>query len=108
MGGRESGDARPWDSLFASGAYAGFGLGLQIDRLGLYLRGRLDGSRGPHTPATLWPSALVGVEVRPVHALSFGLGVGYGGYWTAADRYVSLFFQLNVALAFDLAQPRRF
>lgn len=96
--------AMEWTRVPAYGIYEGFGLGLQWTWLGVFVRGRLDASASGVAPTTLWPTAMLGVEVRPRRWFSFGVGGGYAGYWNQPDRLVSLwFFQAQLAATFDVA-----
>ena len=96
-------DAR-WNQFLTLGIYEGAGLGLQWRGLGLYARGRLDASAGSGDPTTLWPTAMLGLEVRPVRWLSIGAGGGWAAYWNNQNGLVSFwFYQAQVALILDWA-----
>lgn len=93
----------PSGQLLAAGLYEGVGLGVQWRGLGVYLRGRLDASGGDQAPTTLWPSALLGGEVRPVSWLAIGAGGGCAAYWNKHDGLVSgWFYQTQLTLIFDI------
>ena len=103
LGGRNYGDTVDWTRLVAYGIYEGFGVGLQWRGIGVYARARLDAAAGDRAPTTLWQTAMVGLEVRPVGWLSIGAGGGYAGYWNERDRLVSAwFYEAQVVLIFDL------
>ena len=48
--------------------------------------GRLDASAGTQLPTTLWPTAILGLDVRPCRGFSFGIGGGYAGYSNELDQ----------------------
>ena len=107
VGGRINADAAEWTKLGAVGIYEGFGVGVQWRALGLYARGRLDAAASSRAPTTLWPTAMLGLEVRPTRWLAIGAGGGYAGYWNDRDHLVSAwFYEAQVALIFDvMGQP---
>lgn len=105
LGGQVRDDQRtPWTSRQAWGVYEGLGLGLRWRWLGGYLRGRLDASASTGAPASLWPTAMIGVEARAGRHVVFGGGAGLGAYWNQNMGVVGFwFYQANVAFLFDLS-----
>ena len=104
--GGTSGNFSRWNELRAYGIYEGVGLGLQWRWLGIYLRARLDAAASSAAPTTLWPSAMLGVELRPGRRFSVGLGGGYGGYWNTSQFWSGWFYQAQVAFIFDLLEQQ--
>lgn len=96
-----------WTQWQAWGLYEGLAVGLRWRWLGGYLRGRLDASASNDWVASLWPSAMVGLEARAGAHVVFGAGAGLVGEWTQGHGLVGIwFYQAQVAFLFDLA-PRR-
>ena len=101
LGGATASTTSPWRHT-AFGFYQGLGVGLRWRWLGGFARVRLDASQGDVTPATLWPSALLGAEARAGHFV-FALGAGAGGRWNTVDGFVGFwFYQAQVTMVFDL------
>ncbi len=95
-----------WATLPAYGVYEGLALGMQWRWLGLYLRGRLDATVSSRAPETLWPTAMVGLEVRPHHRVSFGAGCGWWAFWNRRDHASGGICEAQLAVVFDVV-PRR-
>src|SRR6185312_11108517 len=83
-------DCMSCDGLVATdrtawGGYGGVGAGVQIAWFSLYARTRVEASTATNVPATLWPSASLGLEFNIVKKVALTLAGGYLGYTNSAD-----------------------
>ena len=65
----------------------------------------MEATTATNVPATVWPSASVGIEFNVRKRAAISLGGGYIGYFNALDKAQLWFYQLGVSLFFD-AFPR--
>lgn len=101
-----SGECGTWSEILAGGGYGGFGVGIRADVATVYVRSRLEVSAARDIPVTFWPTAMLGVDFLIERVFAFGAGGGYLGLGNEHEWYHGYFYQLQVAILFDLpSQP---
>ena len=91
-----------WNLLRAYGMYGGVGVGVRTGYFGVYGRARMDASDGERTGTTLWPSAILGVEMRIAHHLVLGLAGGYLGVFSPGFTLHGWLYQGQLRYFFDV------
>lgn len=94
--------ATPWHLLRAYGMYGGFGVGVRTGYFGVYSRARVDASDGERTGTTLWPSVILGFEMRVAHHLVLGLAGGYLGMFAPGLTMNGWMYQGQLRYFFDV------
>lgn len=91
-----------WTDMTAGGGYLGFGVGLRADFFSLYLRSRVEMGAADGVPVTFWPTAMLGLEFLVDRTFAFGAGGGYLAIINDLEPMHGWFWQLQLAVLFDL------
>jgi hypothetical protein len=95
-----------WDRL-AWGGYQGLGIGITEGDITFFLRARIEETGAVNMPFTLWPSGILGGEVRPVRWLSLSAGAGVIAFCSGGGHgcWLGVGYQFGFTFFIDAWRP---